>query len=187
MRIVICGGPRTGKTTHAVAVLELVRCNCDGFRVVDGRTYGMHAVRCDAWLPEDIRLRHTDDLIEQTAHLGKDGWSEASRLASEWLDEPGPWIIEGVAMARALRKWREAHPGEPPPVDRVIRLTAPYETLSKGQAAMAKGEETVWLEIVEWLLAGVDAGDLEIVDLGKLALNLSNLTPPDVRRSPHDE
>lgn len=115
-RIVICGGPRTGKTTLA-RELEVITARDP---------------------------RHTDDLV----HLG---WSEASQAAALWLDEPGPWIIEGVAMSRALRKWRDAHPGEPPPVDKVIRLTTPHVELTKGQAAMAKGEETVWQEIAEWL------------------------------------
>lgn len=133
-RIVILGGPKTGKTTLANAWFEAHDWphdapDCDGCGV----------------------LRHTDDLIEQCKHLGRDAWSEASRIASTWLDEPGPWIIEGVAMARALRKWRDQHPGERPPVDRVIRLTTPHVELSKGQAAMAKGEETVWAEVEPWL------------------------------------
>lgn len=129
-RICIAGGPRTGKTTLA-----------------DSMKYDGPAPPHDPCM----LIRHTDNLIEQCKHLGKDAWSEASRIASTWLDEPGPWIIEGVAMARALRKWREAHPGERPPVDRVIRLTTPHVELIKGQAAMAKGEETVWAEIVMWL------------------------------------
>lgn len=90
-------------------------------------------------------VRHTDDLI--ASH----DWSAASLEASKWFDEPGPWIIEGVAVSRALRKWRDAHPGEPPPVDRVIRLTKPHVELLKGQATMAKGEATVWAEIEDWL------------------------------------
>lgn len=127
-RICIIGGPRTGKTTLARQLDE----RCDH-------------IPCGS-------LRMTDDLIEQCKHLGKEAWSEASRIASTWLDEPGPWIIEGVALARALRKWRAAHPGEPPPVDRVIRLTTPHVELTPGQAAMAKGEDKVWREDVEpWL------------------------------------
>jgi hypothetical protein len=129
-RIVILGGPRTGKTT-----LSGVLIGPEPEFAVFG-----------------IPVRHSDDLIAELAHLGKDAWSEGSRRVTEWLDEPGPWIIEGVALARALRKWREAHPGEPPPVDRVIRLTTPHVELSKGQAAMAKGEDHVWREDVEpWL------------------------------------
>ena len=135
-RIVICGGPRTGKTTLA--------------RKLGGEVF--------VGDPAEVRtIRHMDDLIAETCWLGRDGWSAACRtVASEWLPAPGPWIIEGVAMARALRKWREAHPGAAPPVDRVIRLTAPYRELSKGQATMAKGEETVWREIEGWLLDAPD-------------------------------
>jgi KaiC/GvpD/RAD55 family RecA-like ATPase len=129
-RIVICGGPRTGKTTLA-------------------RQLAIEATRSIAGALSIER--HSDDLIAELAHLGKDAWSEGSRRVTEWLDAPGPWIIEGVALARALRKWREAHPGEPPPVDRVIRLTTPHVELTKGQAAMAKGEETVWAEVEPWL------------------------------------
>lgn len=122
-RIVITGGPRTGKTTLAGRL-----CETDGSQV-----------------------RHTDDLVEQLKHLGKDAWSAGSAEVAKWLGEPGPWIIEGVSVSRALRKWREQHPGEPPPVDRVIFLSEPYETLSKGQASMAKGVETVHAEIDSWL------------------------------------
>lgn len=160
-RIVICGGPRTGKTTLARKLDE--QCS--------------HAP-CGS-------LRMTDDLIAEFSHMGVMAWSGCSQRAAEWLDVPGPWIIEGVAMSRALRKWREAHPGEPPPVDRVIRLTAPYEPLSKGQAAMAKGEETVWREIEDWISAysTMTCGSRN----DPLDFDLAILTPPDVRRSPHHE
>jgi hypothetical protein len=134
-RIVILGGPRTGKTTLSKSMSRV-----HGARP---QTVGMDGY---------VNVSHTDDLIEQCKHLGKDAWSEASRIASTWLDAPGPWIIEGVAMSRALRKWREAHPGERPPVDRVIRLTTPHVELTKGQAAMAMGEATVWAEVEPWLL-----------------------------------
>jgi len=129
-RIVILGGPRTGKTTLARQMIE--------GGAGDGMGVSLHA----------------DDLIDL-------GWSEATqRIADSWFNEPGPWIIEGVALSRALRKWREAHPGEAPPVDRVIRLTTPHVELTKGQAAMAKGEETVWQEIAGWLLGeGVAIND----------------------------
>jgi hypothetical protein len=123
-RIVILGGPRTGKTTLANKMAPL-----------------------DAIVPAGFGLvRHTDDLIGL-------GWSEGSQhIADEWLTQPGPWIIEGVACSRALRKWREAHAGEPPPVDRVIRLTTPHVALEGGQIAMMKGEHTVWSRDVEpWL------------------------------------
>lgn len=90
-------------------------------------------------------VMHTDDLI------GKLDWSDASAEVARWMDEPGPWIIEGVAVSRALRKWRDNHPGERPPVDRVVYLSEPHESLSTGQASMAKGVRKVHDEIEPWL------------------------------------
>jgi dephospho-CoA kinase len=88
--------------------------------------------------------RSTDDLI----HLG---WSEASEAASYWFDEPGPWIIEGVAVPRALRKWRQRNPGHLPPVDKIIKLTTIHRSLPQGSIAMGKGMETVLCEIGYWI------------------------------------
>lgn len=88
--------------------------------------------------------RSTDDLI----HLG---WSEASEAASYWFDEPGPWVIEGVAIPRALRKWRERNPDKAPPVDVVINLTTRYRDLAPGAIAMGKGIDKVLSEIWAWL------------------------------------
>lgn len=123
-RICITGGPRTGKTTLAT--------------------------KLDADYPCDhspcIGRYHTDDLI------GTHDWSAASAEVVTWLDRPGPWIIEGVAVSRALRKWHDQHPCEPPPVDRVIYLSEAHEPLSKDQLAMAKGVATVHAEIEPWLL-----------------------------------
>lgn len=102
--------------------------------MADGIKHGDHP-------PEYWRfVRSTDDAM----HLG---WSEASQEVSTWLDEEGPWIIEGVALPRALRKWLRANEfGKP--CDRVILLRESHEKLSKGQQAMAKGLWTVWAEIV---------------------------------------
>jgi hypothetical protein len=132
-RICITGGPRTGKTTLARHLAETGEFRWDP-KLSETQAYGMGL----------DRLRHTDDLI----HLG---WSEASQAASLWLDEPGPWIIEGVAVSRALRKWRDRHPGQRPPVDRVIFLTHPHESVGAGHVTMAKGVATVHDEIRDWL------------------------------------
>ena len=85
--------------------------------------------------------RHTDDLI------GKLDWSGASMHASTWFDSPGPWIIEGVAAVRALRKWLAANENGAP-CDRIYWLGSPRLELSPGQATMAKGCSTVWREIL---------------------------------------
>ena len=122
-RILITGGPRTGKTTLANEM----------------------QMRPPSTGSDRPTIHRTDDLI----HLG---WSAASEfIAEHWLSEPGPWIIEGVAASRALRKWHEQHPGEPPPVDHVIYLSTPHIELTPGQRSMAKGVETVHREIEPWL------------------------------------
>ena len=136
MRIAITGGPRTGKTRLANELWLDGSISAGVIHYPDERS---------------PKIRHTDDLIAQCQHLGKEAWSEASRIASMWLDEPGPWIIEGVAVSRALRKWRDNHPGEPPPVDRVICCMTPFEERKAGQIAMARGIQTVHEEIEPWL------------------------------------
>jgi hypothetical protein len=85
------------------------------------------------------RVRGTDELIGL-------GWSEASLAASRWFDEPGPWIAEGVAMPRALRKWLAAHPvGKP--CDLVVWLGVAVVARVAGQESMAAGCLKVWQEV----------------------------------------
>jgi len=73
-------------------------------------------------------------------------WSVGSQRASEWLDEPGPWVCENVAMARALRKWLRRNPTGKP-ADLIVVLRLPVDDRVKGQDTMAAGVETVWREI----------------------------------------
>lgn len=126
-RVILIGGPMRGKSTHArrLAAELGIPCYCTDTRAqdrapVDGVTY----------LPEEHR-----------------GWSDASKFVAEhWLAQPGPWVLEGVAAARALRKWLDANPGAPPPCDQIIHFADAYPgaTLTKGQATMAAGVRTVW-------------------------------------------
>ena len=125
-RLVIAGVPRAGKTTLANRrVLEL---------------YPAH------------ELRHTDDLSRGERLVS---WSEASAIVStQWFSAPGPWIVEGVAAVRALRKWCLAHPDVMQrPCDRVLWLDIPRVPLTPGQETMAKGCRTVWRQVRGELLA----------------------------------
>ena len=87
-----------------------------------------------------VAARHTDDLI--ASH----DWSGASEEAARWISEPGPWIVEGVAAVRALRKWLVANPAGLP-CDALFWSETPRVALTKGQFAMGKGCVTVWEEI----------------------------------------
>lgn len=87
----------------------------------------------------DRTVMHTDDLITM-------GWSEASELiATDWLRRPSPWVIEGVAAVRGLRKYLDFFASKP--CDEVIYMPTPRLALSAGQAAMAKGVATIWAQI----------------------------------------
>lgn len=83
----------------------------------------------------------TDDLI------GEFEWSGVSAEVARMFDRPGPWIIEGVAAARALRKWLEAHP-DGVPADVVLWFPDPAVDLTEGQTAMAAGQRTIWGGVV---------------------------------------
>lgn len=73
-------------------------------------------------------------------------WSASSEFASHWFDDPGDWIIEGVQMARGLRKWLDRNPGKPLDCD-IIYLSKPFVRLLPGQERMTKGVQTVFNEI----------------------------------------
>lgn len=82
------------------------------------------------------------------------GWSQSSDAAALWFSEP-EWIIEGVQMARALRKWLAANPGQPLDCDIIYLTNGPLARdnagriiqLKPGQVSMTKGVKTVFEEI----------------------------------------
>ena len=107
-----------------------------------GKTFAADAMAVEMAAP----VRHTDDLIGQL------DWSAASAEVSTWLSEPGDWIVEGVSLPRALRKWLAANPTGKP-CDRIVFMATPRVELIPGQASMAKGIWKVWNEIVPELTA----------------------------------
>jgi hypothetical protein len=106
--------------------------------------------RGKSWLAERLsngrRLHDGEEIRKRGVGLGP----EASLLASQWLDEPGPWICENVIMPRALRKWLLRNP-EGQPADLIIWADKPIERTAPGQDAMALGCATVWRAILPLL------------------------------------
>lgn len=79
MKILIIGGPRTGKTTRALEQAKTLET-----------------------LGTPHTLVHTDDIAARLP------WSMVSDEVFELLQRPGDWIIEGVAGVRGLRKYLKA-------------------------------------------------------------------------------
>jgi hypothetical protein len=128
-RILIAGWPLTGKSTYAHA---LATRQAMGSWHSDSRELDRTAPHCGTM------CRHVASGLD---------WSDASAEVATWFGKPGPWIIEGVAVPRALRKWLQAHPtGRPCDVVRYLRV--PFVPLNAGQSAMAKGCDKVWAEVV---------------------------------------
>ena len=97
-----------------------------------------------------MHVRHTDD-IQQL------GWSAASDEVSRWFDDDA-FCIEGVAVLRALRKWRERNPSSPPPLDRLVMLWDPHTPHTRGQQSMAKQLRTTYAELEHWLAPVLEHG-----------------------------
>lgn len=98
-----------------------------------GKTTLSHRLRDECGI---TNTHHSDDI----KHLA---WSDSSEFASRWFSEQGDFIVEGVQMARALRKWLAANPGQPLDID-IVFLTKPQTLLLKGQEGMAEGVKTVF-------------------------------------------
>jgi len=134
LRIIITGVPRSGKTTLATQQQQ-------------------------EWLKQTgqmVTLHSSDDL--QGPKVKPIAWSDQSRLAASWLDEPGPWICEGITMVRAVRKWMAENPidhnvTDLAPCDLLIFIDrTSHSALKPGQLSLAKGCKTVYNQIHEELL-----------------------------------
>lgn len=99
---------------------------------------------------------HADDFIDKMA------WSEVSEHIAGLFANPGPWLIEGTAVVRALRKWlvakeeAEALWLDSPlyPCDKILWMNEHvFAELSPGQDRMRKACDTIWREVRDRLLA----------------------------------
>jgi len=92
-----------------------------------------------------LPLVSTDDFIGM-------GWSQASQHVADMLADGAPRVVEGVAVARVLRKALRDRPEERP-VDRLVILIVPKVEQTEGQRVMASGIDTVLDEILGELQA----------------------------------
>lgn len=112
-RILIIGGPRGGKTTHA----------------------------------RDLSRRLGIPVQQFDTYISKYDWSEMSDEIAKWLDDPGPWIKEGVAGVRGLRKWLRKNKRSPD--FEIVVLNEPKIQLSQGQKRMHKNHTKILEECMQ--------------------------------------
>lgn len=123
MRILIAGGPRTGKTQRANELLA------------------------DSIVPLDTPLRCTDEVITRF------DWAGASLEVASWIHDPGPWIIEGTIVLRALRHYLLQTRMTDKPADVLYYGALPMIVLTKNQTRMLDGCNTIWNGIRSELMA----------------------------------
>jgi adenylate kinase family enzyme len=102
LRYIVTGEPRSGKTTFS----EVLRGHLG------------------------IVPRHTDSAfrLSRGPEWRLRGFSEH---VAQWIDEPGPWVIEGVAAMRALERWLGRSPGAPCEVLWYLRSDGPARPESR--------------------------------------------------------
>lgn len=129
MRIVIAGGPLTGKSTEAE------------------RLRALHPPGLECYLCTDTARQAGERAPGKPLHTPSqfdNDWPGLSLwVAEHWLTKPGPWVLEGVAAVRALRKYRAIHGDDHPPCDSVIWLTQTKRRLTDKQSTMETGHTTM--------------------------------------------
>ena len=73
-------------------------------------------------------------------------WTNQSDTVLKWVEADGPWVIEGVPVIRALRKWLRTQP-EGKPCDTLYWRFAARTTRTGGQERLAKGCLAVFREV----------------------------------------
>jgi hypothetical protein len=120
MRVVIIGGPRSGKSTMA--------SKYSNHYCTDPKSLVKDILPSAQYLPEGLK------------------WGDDSQfICDNWFTMRGSWIIEGVGAVRALRKWdKQYHPCD---VIVVLKDKHPLATRSDGQEAMSKAVMNIWYSI----------------------------------------
>jgi adenylate kinase family enzyme len=91
-------------------------------------------------------VRHADDI--NASH----SWSNQSLEVAAWMESPGPYIIEGVTVVRAIRKWLERSIDATKPCDIVYWGATPFVALDKNQTKLGLGCLTIWGQVHDELV-----------------------------------
>ena len=87
-----------------------------------------------------VPVFHSDDFV-------KYGWDAQKTKTAALFNSPGPWVIEGVAVARALRHWLRI--SSKPPCDLLIVRKTVYRPISNQERNLLSGTETVIAGLIQ--------------------------------------
>ncbi len=119
MRIVVIGGPRTGKTTYATKL---------------ARQVGAHLASTGKRTENEAGLVSTDNYMRRA------NWKTLPDVVIKDLRGRENWVLEGTQAARVLRRWLRESPDEVK-VDKVLvfnRAWVPRNPGQHGAAARAR-------------------------------------------------
>jgi hypothetical protein len=96
---------------------------------------------------KELSRKHGIPIQHFDTYISKYEWSEMSDQIAKWLDEPGPWIKEGVAGSRGLRKWLRKN--KKLPDFEIVVLNEPKIKLTQGQDRMHKNHTKIMQECLD--------------------------------------
>jgi len=134
MRIVVIGGPRTGKTTYATKL---------------ARQLGAHLASTGKRTEDESGLVSTDNYMRRA------NWGTLPDVVLKDLKNRENWVLEGTQAARVLRRALKEDPTFK--VDKVLVFNRPWVARNTGQEAMAKGVKTILKDMAPLLeKAGIE-------------------------------
>lgn len=125
MRVVVIGGPRTGKTTYATKLAKQL---------------GAHLASTGK------RTEHEGGLVSTDNYMHKANWAELPDRVIADLKDRDSYVLEGTQAARVLRRWLVRDP-ESVKVDKVLVFGRPWVPRTPGQESMAKAVRTIFRDL----------------------------------------
>ena len=139
-RIVVIGGPRTGKTTYATKL---------------ARELGVHLASTGKHTeqPEGLVSVKNYGKISTDDYVNKYSYADLPSKVIADLRQMENFVLEGTQAARVLRRWIRETPDEPRIEKTLVFMGRPWVKRSPKQEATAKGVRTTWRELEPMLKA----------------------------------
>ncbi len=159
-RIVVIGGPRTGKTTYATKLAKQLGCHL-------GST--------------GKRTEQEEGLVSTDNYMKRADWKTLPDVILKDLKPRESWVLEGTQAARVLRRALREDPSFR--VDKVLVFGRPWVARNPGQEAMAKGVRTILADMMPLL----EKAGIEVEHMTPPQLSAEEMRAERVERMESDE